>query len=180
MAIAVIYATAQGSTCEIAEFIADDLAGRGAAVEFADVEHAPELSCVDAVILGSAVHNMALLRSINEYVRHHASELNALPVWVFSVGLVPALRVCRKRLPHCVIRSTRSNTPPSPDNTNGPESRCPPCPAQVFGRPDALVVDIRAADLTGNKSSATVRDIRKAAPTFAWGLSAPSVTAVRG
>lgn len=60
--IAVIYATAQGSTREIAEFIAANLTARGATVEVADAEHAPDLSRFDAVILGSAVHNRACYR----------------------------------------------------------------------------------------------------------------------
>ena len=63
--IAVIYATAQGSTCEIAEFIAESLKARGAAVELADVEHAPDLTRLDAVVLGSAVHDMALLPNVD-------------------------------------------------------------------------------------------------------------------
>ncbi|WP_067822167.1 flavodoxin domain-containing protein [Nocardia inohanensis] len=90
--IAVIYATAQGSTREIAEYIAADLAARGATVEVADVEHAPDLSRFDTVILGSAVHNRALLPEAAEYLRSHRQELLAREVWMFSVGLGPALR----------------------------------------------------------------------------------------
>ncbi|MVU78305.1 flavodoxin [Nocardia sp. ET3-3] len=89
--IAVIYATAQGSTREIADFIGASLAARGATVEVADTEHAPELSYFDAVILGSAVHNRALLPEMDEFVRTHATNLHAHPVWLFSVGLGPAL-----------------------------------------------------------------------------------------
>ncbi|WP_067901373.1 flavodoxin domain-containing protein [Nocardia vaccinii] len=90
--IAVIYATDQGSTCEIAEFIAESLRARGATVELADVEHAPDLTRFDVVVLGSAVHDMALLPNVAEYVHHHVEELNAVPVWLFSVGAGPALR----------------------------------------------------------------------------------------
>lgn len=90
--IAVIYATAQGSTRDIAEFISDELAARGAVVELADVEHAPDLSRFDAVVLGSAVHDMDLLPAATEYIRSHTDELLARDVWLFSVGLGPALR----------------------------------------------------------------------------------------
>lgn len=90
--IAVIYATAQGSTRDIAEFIAADLTDRGAEVELSDVEHAPELSRFDGVILGSAVHNMALLPAAASFVRSHRDELRKSDVWMFSVGLGPALR----------------------------------------------------------------------------------------
>ncbi|WP_330180130.1 flavodoxin domain-containing protein [Nocardia sp. NBC_01503] len=90
--IAVIYATAQGSTREIAEFIAANLTARGATVEVADAEHAPDLSRFDAVILGSAVHNRALLPPLTDYIRAHPKELAARAVWLFSVGLGPALQ----------------------------------------------------------------------------------------
>lgn len=90
--ISVVYATAQGSTREIAEYLAADLAARGATVEVADVEHAPDLSRFDAVVLGSAVHDRALLPEAVEYIATHRDELQARDVWIFSVGLGPALR----------------------------------------------------------------------------------------
>jgi menaquinone-dependent protoporphyrinogen oxidase len=90
--IAVIFATAQGSTREIAEFIGAVLANRGADVEIADVEHAPELSRFDAVVLGSAVHNMAFLPAAADFVHRHHDDLADRDVWLFSVGLGPALR----------------------------------------------------------------------------------------
>ncbi|WP_024805034.1 flavodoxin domain-containing protein [Nocardia sp. BMG51109] len=90
--IAVIFATAQGSTREIAQYIGDDLANRGAQVEVADVEHAPELSRFDAVVLGSAVHNMDYLPAAGEFVRHHHDALADRDVWMFSVGVSAALR----------------------------------------------------------------------------------------
>ncbi|RDI55242.1 flavodoxin domain-containing protein [Nocardia mexicana] len=90
--IAVIYATAQGSTREIAEYIAEDLANRGADVEVADAEHAPELSRFDAVVLGSAVHGMDYLPAAGQFVRDHRDALAARDVWMFSVGVSAALR----------------------------------------------------------------------------------------
>ncbi|MFE2994666.1 flavodoxin domain-containing protein [Nocardia sp. NPDC059246] len=89
--VAVIYATAQGSTREIADFIGAYLMARGATVEVADVEHAPELTPFDAIVLGSAVHDLALLPEMAGFVRSHRHELQAYPVWLFSVGLGPAL-----------------------------------------------------------------------------------------
>ncbi|MFG1798058.1 flavodoxin domain-containing protein [Nocardia sp. NPDC049149] len=90
--IAVIYATAQGSTRDIAEFIAADLTERGATVELSDFEHAPDLSRFDGVILGSAVHNRDFLPAAAAYIRAHRDELRRSDVWMFSVGLGPALR----------------------------------------------------------------------------------------
>ncbi|MGV9665266.1 flavodoxin domain-containing protein [Nocardia niigatensis] len=89
--IAVVYATAQGSTREIADFIGSYLTARGATVEVADAEHAPELTPFDAVVLGSAVHDRALLPEMADFVRSHRTELGSRPVWLFSVGLGPAL-----------------------------------------------------------------------------------------
>ncbi|GAB3205646.1 flavodoxin domain-containing protein [Nocardia tengchongensis] len=89
--IAVVYSTAQGSTREIADFIGASLTARGATVEVADAEHAPDPTRFDAVILGSAVHDRALLPELDNYVRSHRHELRARPVWLFSVGLGPAL-----------------------------------------------------------------------------------------
>ncbi|MFX0577898.1 flavodoxin domain-containing protein [Nocardia nepalensis] len=90
--IAVLYATAQGSTRDIAEFIGDALAARGAVIELSDIEHAAELSGFDAIILGSAVHDRALLPAMTSYVKTHRDELRQADVWLFSVGIGPALR----------------------------------------------------------------------------------------
>ncbi|TQM32504.1 flavodoxin domain-containing protein [Nocardia bhagyanarayanae] len=90
--MAVLYATEQGSTRDIAEFIADDLAGRGTRVELSDIAHAPELSRFDAVVLGSAIHDMDLLPEAVTYIGNHREALAATDVWLFSVGVRPALR----------------------------------------------------------------------------------------
>lgn len=43
-------------------------------------------------MLGSAVHNRALLPSAEDFVRRNADELRRMPVWLFSLGMGPALR----------------------------------------------------------------------------------------
>ncbi|WP_406230381.1 flavodoxin domain-containing protein [Nocardia sp. NBC_01009] len=90
--IAVVYATEHGSTRDIAEFIGTELAGRDATVELADIDHAPDLSRFDTVVLGSAVHDMDFLPSAVDYVHAHRRDLDDRDVWLFSVGLGPALR----------------------------------------------------------------------------------------
>lgn len=90
--IAVIYASAQGSTREIAEFIGAVLSDRGAAVEIADVDHAPDLSRFDGVVLGSAVHDRAFLPAAAAFVHHHRDDLALRTVWLFSAGIDAALR----------------------------------------------------------------------------------------
>lgn len=89
--IAVVYATEQGSTRDIAEFIAAELDDQGAEVELSDVEHAPELSRFDTVVLGSAIHDMDFLPAAVTFVRTHGEVLRNKDVWLFSVGLGPAL-----------------------------------------------------------------------------------------
>ncbi|MFC4128431.1 flavodoxin domain-containing protein [Nocardia rhizosphaerae] len=90
--IAVLYATEQGSTRDIAEFIADDLRARGADATLHDIAHAPDLTAVDVVVLGSAVHDMDLLPAATAYLRNNLPALVDKECWVFSVGLGPALR----------------------------------------------------------------------------------------
>lgn len=90
--VAVLFATAQGSTRDIAEFIYEELVSRGANAELHDIEHAPDLTGVDSVIIGSAIHNMDLLPEATAYIRHNLSTLTGKNVWLFTVGLGPALR----------------------------------------------------------------------------------------
>ncbi|MCP2293315.1 flavodoxin domain-containing protein [Nocardia amikacinitolerans] len=90
--IAVVYATEQGSTRDIAEFIAEDLGSRGAVVELSDVEHAPDLSRFDVLVLGSAIHDMDLLPAASTYLETHRPLLREMDVRLFGVGLGPALR----------------------------------------------------------------------------------------
>ncbi|MGW6621940.1 flavodoxin domain-containing protein [Nocardia sp. NPDC055002] len=90
--VAVLYATAQGSTRDIAEFVWDDLVARGARAELHDIEHTPDLSGVDTVVIGSAIHNMDLLPEARAYVRYHQDTLKDKDIWLFGVGLGPALR----------------------------------------------------------------------------------------
>ncbi|MDO3647705.1 flavodoxin domain-containing protein [Nocardia mangyaensis] len=90
--IAVLYATAQGSTRDIAEFICDNLVARGATAELHDIAHAPDLSTIDTVVIGSAIHDMDLLPEATAYLRHNLNTLAGKDVWLFSVGLGPALR----------------------------------------------------------------------------------------
>ncbi|MGW5452810.1 flavodoxin domain-containing protein [Nocardia sp. NPDC003979] len=90
--IAVLYATAQGSTRDIAEFIYDNLVARGARAELHDVGHAPDLSTIDTVVVGSAIHDMDFLPEATAYLRHNLKTLQDKDVWLFSVGLGPALR----------------------------------------------------------------------------------------
>lgn len=79
------YATAAGSTGGIAERIADTLRAQGCEVVCRPVGPDLDPAGFDAVVAGSAVHNMAWLRPALDFLgRLPATE--GPPVWCFSVG----------------------------------------------------------------------------------------------
>ena len=84
--VLVCYATAAGSTAGIAERIAEVLGAAGCAVSCRPAGPDLDLSGVDALVLGSAVHDMAWLPSALEMLMRIPQ--NSLPVWCFSVGSV--------------------------------------------------------------------------------------------
>jgi menaquinone-dependent protoporphyrinogen oxidase len=83
--VLVSYATAAGSTAEIAERIADVLRSAGCAVQCRPAGGDLDLNGFDALILGSAVHNMAWLPAAMDML-DRAAESGARAVWCFSVG----------------------------------------------------------------------------------------------
>ncbi|MGW0179134.1 flavodoxin domain-containing protein [Nocardia sp. NPDC003345] len=89
--VAVIYATEEGSTRDIAEFVAADLNQRGADVQLRDIDHAPGPEGFDAMIIGSAVHDMNFLPAACAYIDRNRPGLAATGVHLFGVGLGPAL-----------------------------------------------------------------------------------------
>ncbi|MFJ8383985.1 flavodoxin domain-containing protein [Streptomyces sp. NPDC094438] len=98
MNILVGYATAHGSTQEIAEHIGARLAEAGIT---ADVRPMDEVDSPDgyvAFVLGSAVHGQAWLPAAKDFVRRNSPLLCFRPVWLFSVGMPGALRGPWKRL----------------------------------------------------------------------------------
>ena len=93
--VLVSYATAAGSTAGIAERIADVLRSAGCVVECQPAGDDLDCDSVDALVLGSAVHNMAWLSpAVDLLNRVNGSGTGA--VWCFSVGgLDPRGRVGR-------------------------------------------------------------------------------------
>lgn len=81
-----------GSTASIAEFVAARLRTSGLRAEKRDLTGQPDVDAYDAVVLGSAVRDAALLRVAENYLWHHADALRVRPVWLFSVGISPSLR----------------------------------------------------------------------------------------
>ena len=91
MLVLVGYASAHGSTRQIAERVGSRISRSGATVCVAPVGELHDLEAYDAVVLGSAIHHGAWLPEATEAVRANAEVLAAKPVWLFSVGMVAAL-----------------------------------------------------------------------------------------
>lgn len=90
--VLVAYATAQGSTKEIAEFVVTRLGAGGVRAEAHRVAEDLEVDGADAVVLGSAVHGQALLPELVAFGVRERAVLRNRPVWLFSVGMGPSLR----------------------------------------------------------------------------------------
>jgi len=91
MTVLIAYASALGSTREMAQHMASRMAGALGEVECRSVEDVEALSRYEAVVVGSAVHNQAWLPPALLFFKHHARELASRPVWAFSVGMADAL-----------------------------------------------------------------------------------------
>lgn len=89
MPILVTYATAKGSTREIAQRIASCLEVFTNPIECKPIEEVEisSLGNYSAIIIGSAVHMQSWLKKAHEFIHDNAATLNSKPVWAFSVGL---------------------------------------------------------------------------------------------
>jgi menaquinone-dependent protoporphyrinogen oxidase len=91
MFVLVGYASAHGSTQQVAERIAERLRSRGVGVEALPLDQVRHTDRYDAVVLGSAIHDQAWLPQARQFVQRNAPQLAAQPVWLFSVGMPGAL-----------------------------------------------------------------------------------------
>jgi menaquinone-dependent protoporphyrinogen oxidase len=91
MAVLVAYASAFGSTREIAERIAARMGRAMVDVECRQVDDIEAASGYNAVILGSAIHNQEWLPAAMSFVRRAAPQVGDTPVWAFSVGMADGL-----------------------------------------------------------------------------------------
>jgi menaquinone-dependent protoporphyrinogen oxidase len=91
MSVLVAYASAFGSTAEIAKRIASRVRDAVNDVECRPVDDVEAASGYDAVILGSAIHNQKWLPAAVSFVSRFSAELEGMPVWCFSVGMSDGL-----------------------------------------------------------------------------------------
>ncbi|MBC9713877.1 flavodoxin domain-containing protein [Streptomyces sp. TRM66268-LWL] len=98
MNILIGYATAHGSTRQIAQRLGVGLGEAGLKVEVRPMAEVDDESAYDAFVLGSAVHGQAWLDEAKDFLRRNGDLLGPRPVWLFSVGMPDALRGPWKRM----------------------------------------------------------------------------------
>ena len=84
--IVVAYASKKGSTQEVAEAIAETLAGQGYRV---DVEAAAEVHALDSysgVVLGGALYTGRWHGDARDFLKRHSEALREIPLAVFAMG----------------------------------------------------------------------------------------------
>lgn len=91
MTVLVAYASAHGSTREIAERIAARLRESDIDAEARSVDDVDDISRYSAFVVGSAIHSRAWLPEALRFVRENSGALNTKPIWLFSVGMPAAL-----------------------------------------------------------------------------------------
>lgn len=98
MTVLVGYATAHGSTREIARRIGSRMRTAGVEAEVRPLDAVDDVSGYDAFVVGSAVHGQKWLDGARDFVRHDLAAAGSRPVWLFSVGMPGALRGPWKQL----------------------------------------------------------------------------------
>ncbi len=88
MKVLVSAGSKHGATLEIAQAIGDEIARSGHEVTVASAEVVEGLSGFEAAVIGSGVYAGRWLPTARELVEKAASELAAIPVWLFSSGPV--------------------------------------------------------------------------------------------
>ncbi|TJY66367.1 flavodoxin [Arthrobacter sp. CAU 1506] len=91
MRVLIGHASAHGSTVDIAQRIAGVLEHDGLAADVVPIRQLGGLKGYDAAVLGSAIHQQAWLPGAMAFVQQHVNELQARPVWLFSVGMSASL-----------------------------------------------------------------------------------------
>ena len=98
MSVLVTYASAFGSTREIAERVGEVIGKWEPRVAVRPVGEVDTTAGFDAVVVGSAVHNQAWLPEARAFLRRNAASLSEKPLWMFSVGMPGALPEVLRRM----------------------------------------------------------------------------------
>jgi menaquinone-dependent protoporphyrinogen oxidase len=87
MSVLIAYATAKGSTRDIANRIASRLHSSGTAVDCRSVDNVISVDPYSVVIVGSAVHGGKWLPDAITFLERERQRLESRQLWVFSVGM---------------------------------------------------------------------------------------------
>lgn len=88
--VLVAYASKLGSTREIAEVLAEELAAAGHEAFARSVRDVRDLDGCDALVLGSALYAAHWQRDARRFVTRHRAAMATRPVWLFSSGPLDA------------------------------------------------------------------------------------------
>lgn len=86
MRVLVVYGSKRGGTAGLAGMIGSALQNEGMIADVAPASTVRSLEGYDAVIVGGAIYMYRWHKDARRFVRRHAAELAALPVWLFSSG----------------------------------------------------------------------------------------------
>jgi menaquinone-dependent protoporphyrinogen oxidase len=86
MKILVAYATAYGSTREIAEKVGEVLESKGLEVDVSSVSDVSDLSPYNAAVIGAPVMKFSFLPPAKRFVKSNKDALLKIPVAYFSLG----------------------------------------------------------------------------------------------
>ena len=86
MSILVAYATKYGATRQMAERIAEQLRAAGLDVDVQPVKAISDLTCYEAIVLGSAVFYGSWMKEAVTFAQHNQAALTTRAVWLFSSG----------------------------------------------------------------------------------------------
>jgi menaquinone-dependent protoporphyrinogen oxidase len=88
--ILILYASQEGQTAKVADFLAEALKEEGHEVEVAPAKSPPKLSGYDAVMIGASIHVGQYPKEVQDYIKAHKGELARLVSAFFSVSLTAA------------------------------------------------------------------------------------------
>ncbi len=95
--ILVTYASAMGSTAQVADAIGKTLAESGLAVDVLPVQEVHDLTPYQAVVAGSAIHGQQWLPEAIQFVQTHRTALASKPFAAFLVCMTLAIRNAQYR-----------------------------------------------------------------------------------
>ncbi|MCX4904032.1 flavodoxin domain-containing protein [Streptomyces sp. NBC_00878] len=84
--VLIAYGTKNGSTAEIAEWIAQALRERHVDADVRPAAEVKDLTPYDAVLIGGGLYAGRWQRDATRFARRHREDLGRLPVWLFSSG----------------------------------------------------------------------------------------------